>query len=92
MLLRSQADELGRECPIYYLRRMMTSGERNYSSVEKTCLALVFASQKLRHYFLAHEIYLMVQDNQVKFSTFSRLMGGVAKQFWVQFCEYKDLQ
>ena len=63
----AQADELGREHPIYYLSRMMNNAEQNYSRVEKACLALVFAAQKLRHYFLTHEVYLMVQDNRSDF-------------------------
>ena len=48
----AQADDLGRERPIYYLSRAMSSVEQRYTKIEKACLALVFASQKLRHYFL----------------------------------------
>lgn len=45
----AQANELWRECPIYYLSRTMNSAEQRHSRVGKACLALVLATQKLRH-------------------------------------------
>ena len=43
----AQADDLGRERPVYYLSGAMSSIEQRYTKIEKACLALVFASQKL---------------------------------------------
>ncbi|KAL0339233.1 UNVERIFIED_CONTAM: hypothetical protein Sangu_1445400 [Sesamum angustifolium] len=52
-LLVQENDE-GKESALYYLSRMMTPNELKYSPNEKICLALIFAIQKLKHYFQAH--------------------------------------
>ncbi|XP_074297588.1 uncharacterized protein LOC141628330 [Silene latifolia] len=39
-----------KERALYYLSRTLVGVELNYSPIEKICLALVFAIQKLRHY------------------------------------------
>ena len=66
----------------------MNSDEQNYSRVEKSCLALVFASQKLRHYFLTHEVYLMVRDNPVKFLLTQPALSGRAAKWLVKLMEF----
>lgn len=45
--LLAQLDEQGKERAIYYISRTLVSYEVNYTSIEKDCLAVVFASQKL---------------------------------------------
>ena len=53
-ILLAQEDDNNKEREIYYLSRTLISYEMNYSIIEKASLAVVFASQKLRHYMLAH--------------------------------------
>ena len=53
-ILLAQEDNDHKERAIYYLSRTLISYEMNYSTIEKACLVVVFASQKLRHYMLAH--------------------------------------
>ena len=38
------------EHPIVYIHRVLTSAERNYSTTEKECLALIWSIKKLRPY------------------------------------------
>ncbi|KAF7151334.1 hypothetical protein RHSIM_Rhsim02G0180000 [Rhododendron simsii] len=45
----------------------LVGAELNYSSIEKTCLALVFALQKLRHYVLEHEVKLISKADPLKY-------------------------
>ena len=66
----------------------MTSTEQNYSRVEKTCLALVFAAQKLRHYFLTHEVYLMVRDNPVRYLLTQPALSGRTAKWLVKLMEF----
>lgn len=40
----------------------MVDAELNYSPIEKTCLTLVFALQKLRHYLLTTIVHLIAAD------------------------------
>ena len=65
--LLAQENDEGKENALYYLSRMMTPCELNYSPIEKMCLALVFVVQKLRHYFQAHMIHLISKANSVKY-------------------------
>ncbi|XP_057481966.1 uncharacterized protein LOC130768877 [Actinidia eriantha] len=65
--LLAQENDEGKENALYYLSRMMTHCELNYSPIEKMCLALVFAVQKLRHYFQAHTVHLISKANPVKY-------------------------
>ena len=52
--LLAQLDDIGKERAIYYISRTLVSYELNYASIEKYYLVVVFASQKLKHYMLAH--------------------------------------
>ena len=54
--------------------------EINYTSIEKACLAVVFASQKLRHYMLAHTVHLIAKIDPLKyFLSKAALTGHLAK-------------
>ncbi|XP_070046283.1 uncharacterized protein [Nicotiana tomentosiformis] len=55
-----QENSEGKEKSLYYLSRMMTPNELNYSPIENLCLALVFSIQKLKHYFQAHVVRLKI--------------------------------
>ncbi|XP_058068594.1 uncharacterized protein LOC131217661 [Magnolia sinica] len=76
-----QHDDTGRkEQAIYYLSLQFISYEAKYSSLEKTCLALVWATQRLRHYMIAHPILLLARMNPLKY-LFEKpaLTGRIAK-------------
>ena len=50
-----QHDESGkRERVVYYLSKNFTACDMNYSLLERTCCALVWASHRLRQYMLSH--------------------------------------
>jgi hypothetical protein len=48
----------GKENAFYYFNTL-NGAELNYSPIEKTCLALMFAIKKLRHYLQAHLVRLI---------------------------------
>ena len=55
-----QHDEFGkRERVVYYLSKKFTACEMNYSLLEMTCCALVWASHRLRQYMLSHTTWLV---------------------------------
>uniref|UniRef100_A0A2N9J5Q0 Reverse transcriptase n=1 Tax=Fagus sylvatica TaxID=28930 RepID=A0A2N9J5Q0_FAGSY len=54
--LIAQKDDNGVEQPIYYVSCTLKDAESRYSGAERSCLALIYASQRLRHYFLAHKL------------------------------------
>lgn len=45
---------------------MLQGAEHRYTPVEKECLALMFAVQKLRHYLLSNTVYLVSKINPLK--------------------------
>ncbi|KAG9447247.1 hypothetical protein H6P81_013375 [Aristolochia fimbriata] len=71
--LLAQNDDQGKERALYYLSHTMVGAEQNYSPIEKTCLALIFVVEKLRHYLLAHSTNLISRGDPLKY-IMSRLM------------------
>ena len=63
----AQKNDEGKEASLYYLSRTLNGAELNYSSIEKICLALMFAVKKLRHYLQAHSIRLISQVDPLKY-------------------------
>ena len=89
-VLRTDASAVGLGCvilqytndvafPIAYAGRTLTSAERNYSTIERECLAIVWAIFKFRYYLTGQEFSLEVDHKPLiylsKFKgTNSRLM------------------
>jgi hypothetical protein len=63
----------------------------NYSIIEKACLAIVFTSQKLRHYMLAHTTRLIAKVDPLKYLlSKASLTGRLAK--WVMILSEFDIE
>ncbi|XP_077226219.1 uncharacterized protein LOC143859387 [Tasmannia lanceolata] len=52
-MLAQQDSGSKKERPVYYISKKMLEYEVKYTILEKTCLALVWATQRLRHYLLS---------------------------------------
>ena len=63
----AQEDQNNKEWAIYYISRTLVFYEAKYSIIEKACLAVVFASQKLRHYMLTHTTRLIAKIDLLKY-------------------------
>ena len=64
--LIAQEDGGGVEQPVYYISRALKDVETRYPRAERACLAIVCTSQRLSHYFLAYEIWLMTKSHTIK--------------------------
>lgn len=63
-----QHDETGKkEQVIYYLSKRMTDYETRYPEIEKVCLTLVWAVQRLRHYMLCYTVYLLAKFDPLRY-------------------------
>ena len=56
-LLAQYLEESWKENVIYYISKKMLAYEEKYSPLEKTHVALVWATRKLRHYMLAFKVF-----------------------------------
>ena len=54
--LITQEDGGGVEQLVYYISHALKDAETCYPLAERVCLAIVYASQRLRHYFLAYKV------------------------------------
>lgn len=45
-----------RQCPVYYISKVLTTSKCNMTELEKISYAVIMASCKLRHYFEAFKV------------------------------------
>ena len=87
--LIAQEDQQGADQPIYYVSRMLKDVETRYSRAEKACLSLIYVAQRLRHYFLAHTIYLMTKSHPIRSLLRRPVLSGRLAQWLLQLSEFK---
>ena len=63
--LITQEDGGNIEQLVYYISRALNDVETRYPRPERACLAIVYASQRLPHYFLAYEVWLMTKSHEI---------------------------
>ncbi|XP_070002699.1 uncharacterized protein [Nicotiana sylvestris] len=56
-----------KEQAIYYLSKKFTSYEAKYTLLERTCCALTWVAQNLRHYLVAYTTYLITRFDPLKY-------------------------
>ena len=65
---------------VYYLSKKLLPYESNYSLVEKTCLAMIWAIKKLHHYFQSYKIQAISKYDPLKYlQRTPSLTGKLAK-------------
>ncbi|KAM1206144.1 hypothetical protein FF1_006824 [Malus domestica] len=79
--LLAQENEAQKEGALYYLSRTLTGAELNYSPIEKMCLALMFAIQKLRHYMHAYTIHLVAKADPIIYVPAKAVKGQALADF-----------
>ncbi|XP_026429022.1 uncharacterized protein LOC113324984 [Papaver somniferum] len=67
------------EQSIYYVIKTLNPAERNYTKIEKLILALVWATQKLRTYFLTHHVRVPCKAPLEAFLKSAGKLGRIAK-------------
>ncbi|XP_026430549.1 uncharacterized protein LOC113327588 [Papaver somniferum] len=72
-----QYDEDGKkEQAIYYISKTLSGYESKYSTLEKTCLALIWATQRLRHYMVSHSVQLLSRMDPLKYLFAKPMISG----------------
>ena len=63
----SQKDDKNMDHPIYYASRQLIAAEKNYSTIEREALGMVFAVQKFCHYLLGYPFTFYVDHDALKY-------------------------
>ena len=63
----AQLDDLGKERAIYYLSKRMLKYECRYIMIERLCLALVWASRRLRHNVTKYSVLLISRLDPLRY-------------------------
>ena len=82
--LNAQEDGGDIEQPVYYVSRALKDAKTRYPIAERACLVIVYASQRLRHYFLAYEICLMTKSHAIKALLWQSILSGRISQWLLQ--------
>ena len=65
--------------------------EKKYSPLEKTCIALVWATRKFRHYMLAYKVQLIARMDPLKYLMEKPVQDGKATK-WVLLLSEFDIK
>ena len=90
-LLAQYLEETRKENAIYYINKKMLSYEEKYSSLEKTCVALVWETRKLRHYMLGYKVLLIARMDPLKY-LMEKLVQDRKKAKWVLLLSGFDIK
>ena len=63
----AQEGEERAEHAVYYLSKKLLQYEANYSLVEKICLAVIWATKKLRHYFQSYRVQAVSKHDRLRY-------------------------
>ncbi|KAA0057665.1 uncharacterized protein E5676_scaffold704G00030 [Cucumis melo var. makuwa] len=86
--LLAQEEEKGKERALYHLSRTLVGTEVNYSHIEKMCLALFFAIDKLRYYIQAFIVHLVAKADPIKYVLSRSINSGCLIKWAVLLQQY----
>ncbi|GKC05988.1 reverse transcriptase domain-containing protein [Tanacetum coccineum] len=73
------AERQGKQCLIHYVSRTLNEAERNYALLEKLALSLLHMSRRLRRYFEAHPIKVIMDQPLKQILNKAQASGKLAK-------------
>ena len=77
-----------KENAIYYLSKKLQGYETRYTPLEKLCLALVWAAQKLRHYMLTHTVHVVSKMDPLKYLFEKATLNGRLSRWIVNLAQF----
>lgn len=79
----------GREYPITFVSRKLLPHEKNYSTVEKECLAVKWAVGKLRYYLLGREFILVTDHAPLKWMAVNKDKNARITRWFLHLQDFK---
>ena len=87
----AQLDDSGKERAIYYLSKRMMEYRCKYLTIERLCLALVWATRRLRHYVIEYSILLVSRLDPLRYLFDRPVLTGRLMRWLVLLTEF-DIQ
>ncbi|KAJ9693906.1 hypothetical protein PVL29_009734 [Vitis rotundifolia] len=87
----AQLDDSGKERAIYYLSKRMLEYEMRYVMIERLCLALVWATRRLRHYMTEYSVHLISRLDPLRYLFDRPALTGRLMRWLVLLTEF-DIQ
>ena len=87
----AQIDDSGKERAIYYLSKRMLEYEVKYVMIEHLCLALVWATRRLRHYMTEYSVHLISRLDPLRYLFDRPALTGRLMRWLVLLTEF-DIQ
>ena len=87
----AQLDDSEKEQAIYYLSKRMLENECIYIMIERLCLALVWATRRLRHYVTKYSILLVSRLDLLRYLFDRPVLTGRLMRWLVLLIEF-DIQ
>ena len=83
-----QEDDDGNEQPIYCMSKTLKDAKIRYPRIERACLVVIYASQRLKRYFASHQILLVTKSHPIKALQHQPLLTGRIAQWLVLLSQY----
>ena len=87
-LLAQYLEKSRKENAIYYISKKMLAYEEKYSPLEKTYVALVWATRKLKHYMLDFKVLLIARMDPLKYLIEKLVQDGKIAKWVLPLLEY----
>ncbi|WJZ87657.1 hypothetical protein VitviT2T_007024 [Vitis vinifera] len=84
----AQLDDSGKERAIYYLSKRMLEYEMRYVMIERFCLALVWATRRLRHYMTEYSVHLISRLDPLRYLFDKPALAGRLMRWLVLLTEF----
>eukprot|EP00261_Vitis_vinifera_P034172 XP_019075415.1 PREDICTED: uncharacterized protein LOC109122606 [Vitis vinifera] len=84
----AQLDDLGKERAIYYLSKRMLEYECKYIMIERLCLAVVWATRRLRHYMTEYSVLLVSRLDPLRYLFDKSVLTGRLMRWLVLLTEF----
>ena len=84
----SQIDDMGRENVIFYASRSLNKAERNYSTIEREFLGIVYAVEKFRYYLYGTEFIIHTDHNPLTYLNNLTLSSARLTRWRLKLAEY----
>ena len=87
-IILAQPRDGGIDHPIAFASRKLSSAERNYTTIEREGLAMVYALQKFRHYLLGSHFKMFIDHSTLKYLVSKPMLVGKICRWLLLFQEY----